>query len=796
MFSHHLLAVLVFMIPFSGFAGNSVKTELKKGKSSAAFQHFKYLDAPGYKLYFENNGNIQDPSGNWGMEFPKNSGKYTLFAGGFALSGYVDGELRASWMASASRAEEWQPGNILNGSPADPADPKFRVYGVSMGDFPGKNPDVPEWPVDLGAEFNDLNNNGIYEPYQGEMPKIIGSQMLWYVINDGVTESDPNRRFKTKGMGVEAQISAFFFAGQNAAMDNTAFIVYKFINKGGKPVNNMIFSLWSDPDLGNSDDDLVGVDSVRSLAYCYNESNTDTRYGVGVPAFGYDFFLGPKVFTGNTLDTVDILGKKYPGYKSLGMKSFVKYVRDRSDLPDPNTATEARNFQEGKKFNGVLFNPLTDGVGGTAANNPLIVHPGFPETPSGWIDKTGGDRRMMINTQPFSMEPGDTQVIIVGYVIGFSGTNLTSISDLRQKSDISQNGYSNLVNLKPGKPKLGTLNLTVSDLQNNPIEKASISITQFGFSENPKFFYNSLLGPYSSALYEGYYHLKVIGNDDVWGWIPDTVKTDFSITEDQISNQNIKVKRIPGYEDDFSGKFSKYWFAGEKGDTAYSVNPGTPWQTIGGILNWSGGGSIKGIYTVKTTMDLKDFVNPVLEFKVNNRLNGIGDTLFVYVSGDNGISWVKLTSYQAEFPFAWLQKSFDLNSFISISDSVKVKFRVVKNSVLFAWGKIDDFKVSQRGNTSVGDINKTENTFSLLPAYPNPFNPSTTIRWIQPGNGSATIRVMNLLGQEVKVISAGARIAGQNEQTISFSGLTSGVYFYRIDLNGKSSPTGKLMLLK
>ncbi|MBN8705351.1 MAG: T9SS type A sorting domain-containing protein [Bacteroidetes bacterium] len=795
MFSRHLLVVLQFLIPISGFAGNSGKTDLKKEKSSAAFQHFKYLDAPGYKLYFENNGNIQDPSGNWSMEFPKNSGKYSLFAGGFALSGYVDGELRASWMASASRVEDWQPGNIVNGSPADPTDPKFRVYGVSMGDFPGKNPDVPEWPVDLGAEFNDLNNNGIYEPDQGELPKIFGSQMLWYVINDGITESDPNRRFKTKGMGLEAQVSAFFFAGQNAAMDNTAFIIYKFINKGAKPVNNMIFSLWSDPDLGNSDDDLVGVDSVRSLAYCYNESNTDTRYGVGVPAFGYDFFLGPKVFTGNNLDTVDILGKKYPGYKSLGMKSFVKYVRDRSDLPDPNSAAEARNYQEGKKFNGVLFNPLTDGVGGTAANNPLIVHPGFPETPSGWIDITGADRRMMINTQPFSMEPGDTQVIIVGYVIGFSGTNLTSISDLREKSDISQKGYSNLVNLKPEKPKLGTLNLTVLDLQNNPIEHASVSITPFGFSKNPKFFHNSLLGPYTSLLYEGYYHLEVIGNDEVWGWNPDTIKTDFSITEDNISNQTITVNRIPGYEDDFSGKFSNYWIAGENGDTAFTTNPVTTWRTINGYLGWPGTVQYKGRYTVKATLELKDFINPTLEFKPMYSLSTT-DTLLVYASGDNGFNWTKLDSYQAEFSGAHLKKSYSLNSFISITDSVKVKFRVVKNSITTLLTKIDDFKISHSGYTSVGEDLKGKTDFSLLPAYPNPFNPSTTIRWIQPAGGEATIRVMNLLGQEVKVFSAGNRVSGQNEQTLSFNGLASGLYFYRIDLNGKSSPTGKLMLLK
>ncbi|MBN8705352.1 MAG: T9SS type A sorting domain-containing protein [Bacteroidetes bacterium] len=792
MFIRYLLAGIIFLIPFSGMAGGSAKSSLKKGKSTTSFMHFNYLDAPGYKLFFENNGNIQDQSGNFAVEYPKGSGKSPLFAGGFGLSGYIDDSLATALMASASRAEEWQPGNMVNGLPADPSDPKFRIYKYSIGDVPLFNPDINEWPVDLGAAFNDENNNGVYEPNLGEFPKINGSQQLFYVINDGVPSE--SRLPGSKPLGLEAQISAFFFTENGPALDNTAFIVYKIINKGGKSIKNAIFSLWADPDLGNSEDDLVGVDSLRSLAYCFNEGATDAIYGSAPPAFGYDFFLGPKVPTGNPLDTVVILGKKYPGFKSLGMNSFVKYVRDRAELHDPSNRNEFRNYQEGLLPDGSEFNVLTEGTGGVATDNPRIVHPGFPESLSGWRDTNSADRRMMINTQPFNFEPGDTQVIIVGYVIGQGQSNLESIADLRTKSDESQFAYDDLVSIVPGKLKLGKLSMKITDKAGAPESNAKLYADQGGVVLADFQNINTVNGNFSTLLYEGNYSIRIIGFEEVWGLIPDTVDNDVTIFTDQETSLEVKLTRKQGYSDSFDGLFSSEWIPGAPGDTTYTPTQKS-WSVANGYLGWPANVA-KGTYSVTSTVDLTGYPDPELSFQTNHRLGGTGDVLQILASGDNGNTWVTLDTYEKEWPNVWQNKAYFLKSYISISGLVKIRFVLKKITTSPVLAKIDNFSIKLNGLTSVGNGADLISNFTLLPAYPNPFNPSTTIRWIQPFGGEATIRVMNLLGQEVSVISAGNRVSGQNEQTLSFSGLASGLYFYRIDLNGKSSPTGKLMLLK
>jgi len=792
-----LLTATFFSLPL--FAGNGPITTKNSQKQTVnqVFVHFNSLKTPTFEIFFENTGNIQDPSGNKSIVYPLGSGKSPLFASGFALSGYAGDTLRTSWMASASRIEDWQPGNIVNGVPADPANSRFKVYKYTLGEFLATNPEIKDWPADLGAPFKDENSNGIFEPEKGELPEIMGSQMIWYVINDGVPPG--NRPFNgSRGLGIEAQISAFFFSGKSQPLDHTAFVVYKFIHKGNQPVKNMIFSLWSDPDLGDSEDDLVGIDSSRSLAYCYNEKASDNIYGAAVPAFGYDFFLGPKIYTGNPLDTLQVLGTTYIGYKALNMHSFVKYVRGRVDLPDPQTSEEARNYQEGKKFNGAFYDPLTEGVGGVPQDNPLVVHPGFPETNLGWRDKLGGDRRMMINTQPFDMAPGDTQIIVVGYVIGASATNLASISTLRYNSDEAQNAYTKLLQIEPEKPKTGFLSLKVTNKNSVPVRQAEIAIKKSG---DPTYF-GSLtdfsLQSYDAVLYEGVYDLRVVAYPDTWGRIPDTVYKVLSVFEDNTVNLDVKCTEIAGYRDKFSKIDTVNWIYGAKGDTVYtSIQAPPKWTVTSGFLGWSSNIPYKGSYSVTAKLNLAHYTSPVMKLKANYRLTGSGDSLQIMGSSDGGHTWVLIHSLQAlTTTNQYVPLEFSLANLLSIEDSVWIKFRAVKSSGSPVQIRLDDFEVLPLEYTSVPEISGIQNQLFLHPAYPNPFNPATTLRWSQPVAGKAVIRILNLLGQDIQEIKTGDLPAGENHLAVSFSHQPSGIYFYRIEVAGRQSETGKLLLLK
>jgi hypothetical protein len=85
--------------------------------------------------------------------------------------------------------------------------------------------------------------------------------------------------------------------------------------------------------------------------------------------------------------------------------------------------------------------------------------------------------------------------------------------------------------------------------------------------------------------------------------------------------------------------------------------------------------------------------------------------------------------------------------------------------------------------------------FALSQNYPNPFNPTTTIRFELPKESHVTLRIYNMLGQQVMNVVDDRRAAGKYELRIDASHLASGVYFYRL-LAGDFSSMKKLILLK
>jgi len=110
------------------------------------------------------------------------------------------------------------------------------------------------------------------------------------------------------------------------------------------------------------------------------------------------------------------------------------------------------------------------------------------------------------------------------------------------------------------------------------------------------------------------------------------------------------------------------------------------------------------------------------------------------------------------------------------------------------------------GSFTYSDIIEVEvavpNIFSLEQNYPNPFNPSTTIRYEIPEQSFVTIKVYDILGNEITTLVNEEKAAGNYEvefNTSSHSGnvrnLTSGIYFYRLQA-GSFIETKKMILMK
>jgi hypothetical protein len=86
-------------------------------------------------------------------------------------------------------------------------------------------------------------------------------------------------------------------------------------------------------------------------------------------------------------------------------------------------------------------------------------------------------------------------------------------------------------------------------------------------------------------------------------------------------------------------------------------------------------------------------------------------------------------------------------------------------------------------------------TYSLEQNFPNPFNPTTSIKYNIPGNSFVSLKIYNAIGKEVTSLVNNVEPAGSHDVLFNASGLNSGVYFYTI-IAGAYIQTKKMILLK
>lgn len=114
------------------------------------------------------------------------------------------------------------------------------------------------------------------------------------------------------------------------------------------------------------------------------------------------------------------------------------------------------------------------------------------------------------------------------------------------------------------------------------------------------------------------------------------------------------------------------------------------------------------------------------------------------------------------------------------------------------------YKLVPRSNADFGDFISSAKlvredvipeSYSLAQNYPNPFNPATTIRYAIPAEQFVTLKVYNVIGQEVATIVEGVQSAGTYSAQFDASKLATGLYVYRLTA-GNFVQTKKMMLVK
>jgi len=104
----------------------------------------------------------------------------------------------------------------------------------------------------------------------------------------------------------------------------------------------------------------------------------------------------------------------------------------------------------------------------------------------------------------------------------------------------------------------------------------------------------------------------------------------------------------------------------------------------------------------------------------------------------------------------------------------------------------------QESKTSVNTTSNSMviNNYKLEQNYPNPFNPSTIIAFALPKTAFVTLKVYNLIGEEVAALVSAKQPAGNYKVEWDATNFSSGVYFYKLTTDHGFIQTRKLVVLK
>lgn len=186
-----------------------------------------------------------------------------------------------------------------------------------------------------------------------------------------------------------------------------------------------------------------------------------------------------------------------------------------------------------------------------------------------------------------------------------------------------------------------------------------------------------------------------------------------------------------------------------------STNNGESWDTVG--------------------MNFNSPVNNILILNESSLIAGT-DSKGVFISKDYGVHWNEINS---GLPMQSSNIIRTENGSIFLSSAGNGLFRSTDSTLLFIKGPSYDFP----------------SKYFLQNNYPNPFNPTTTIKYQVPSNSFVSLSVYDVIGREIKKLVNEQQNAG--EYVIKFDGnkLSTGIYFYRLETKNFSE-TKKMLLVK
>ena len=225
------------------------------------------------------------------------------------------------------------------------------------------------------APFQDLDQDGIYEPLAGEYPieplhAIIPEHLVFTVFNTTGNLSTNSNSSAPVPMEIHC-LAWSLNCTENELLNNTIFTNYRFINRAVEPLDSLRVGLWNDFDLGCYTDDYVGSAPGLNTFFTYNGDNFDNDpCDQGIQGAGENPPVQAVTFLNQPLDA--FIYANNPGFGPPIPTS------------DPAVAQEYFNYLSGRFRDGT---PLTEGGNGYNPGSTEVVRfafPGDPNDPTAW----------------------------------------------------------------------------------------------------------------------------------------------------------------------------------------------------------------------------------------------------------------------------------------------------------------------------------------------------------------------------------------------------------------------------
>jgi len=406
-------------------------------------------------------------------EFPKGSGRDISFTGSLWMSGFDAGNnLHVSAQMYRQNGNDYWPGPLDTNDSLTYLNSQgwAKIWKVNESDIvtflattthttTNTPVDILTWPAkgnpyaqggfstaltisqDM-APFVDVNNDGVYNPLQGDYPAIKGDQALWWVFSDnGPTHT------QTNGVPLKVEVHAMAYAySRGTLIDNVIYYEYTIFNRSSNNYTNYRIGQFADMDLGWGFDDYIGFDSTYRMGIIYNGNPIDgsgqvNSYGTMIPTAGV---------------TMVVLPGDNPPSVIVPAGSFMYFNNDFSVQGNPAAAGEYNNYLRSmwRDSTHVVNDYQGYGIASTGygmGTNTNYVFPGDPSDTSEWSECTSqnppGDRRFIITSNDFTLNAGSSEKVVMALVttnpLPYNGCPNTSFDSINVVADTAWNIYYN-----------------------------------------------------------------------------------------------------------------------------------------------------------------------------------------------------------------------------------------------------------------------------------------------------------------------------------------------------------------